>query len=439
MSDGMKIIGLEVQNFKRLRAVSLKLDGNNLILGGQNESGKSSVLDAMWVGLGGPDVMKDLRISEPIRKGAETASITLDLGDLIVTRNWTANDKSYLKVSTKDGANYSSPQGMLNALLGKLFDPFDFSRMSAAGQREILLGIVSIGIDLNSWESQRKEVYDQRTEVNREVTRLENTLKSMDSCEDAPAVEISASTVIGEMEAAQAVKDANDAKRRELDNLKMNCSRLFADCSDVDGEIKKCEERLASLKSLLSEKQTAFKGMKDQFESLNVEVLDLKDPDMSVFSSRLSEVESTNRKVQSKRQYLQISKQRDERKAESDELTETLALMDKTKANAIKEAHFPIEGLAFDDSGITYRDIPFGQCSSEERLRVAMAIAMAMNPRLKVIRISDGSLLDEKNFALIQEMAAEQGYQLLVEKVGDPGEMGVIIEDGAVRGSEASE
>jgi len=64
---------------------------------------------------------------------------------------------------------------------------------------------------------------------------------------------------------------------------------------------------------------------------------------------------------------------------------------------------------------------------------------MAMSPKLKVIRIGEGSLLDKANLELIQAMAAEQGYQLLIEKVGDPGAMGVIIEDGAVKGEDAAQ
>jgi hypothetical protein len=61
-----------------------------------------------------------------------------------------------------------------------------------------------------------------------------------------------------------------------------------------------------------------------------------------------------------------------------------------------------------------------------------MAIAMASNPELRVIRIKDASLLDEDNFAIVKEMAQEKDYQVWMEIVGGNGEMGVYIEEGEV-------
>jgi hypothetical protein len=63
-----------------------------------------------------------------------------------------------------------------------------------------------------------------------------------------------------------------------------------------------------------------------------------------------------------------------------------------------------------------------------------MAVAMAMNPKLRVLRINDGSLLDMENMKLIAQMAAEYDYQVWVERVEPSSESAVIIEDGTVKG-----
>lgn len=83
----MKIIELQAENVKRLRAVDITPDGTLQVIGGRNAQGKSSVLDAVWLALGGGKAAKETPL--PIRDGQEKASVRLDLGDLIVTRSWT--------------------------------------------------------------------------------------------------------------------------------------------------------------------------------------------------------------------------------------------------------------------------------------------------------------------------------------------------------------
>jgi len=82
---------------------------------------------------------------------------------------------------------------------------------------------------------------------------------------------------------------------------------------------------------------------------------------------------------------------------------------------------------------VTFQGIPFHQASSSQQLRVSLAIAMALNPTLRIIRISDGSLLDDHSMAIIREMAKAKDYQIWIEVVGD--RVGIQIEDGLVKGA----
>ena len=51
----MKIVQLHAENYKRLRTVEISPDGNIVTIGGRNGAGKSSILDAIYVALGGAD------------------------------------------------------------------------------------------------------------------------------------------------------------------------------------------------------------------------------------------------------------------------------------------------------------------------------------------------------------------------------------------------
>ena len=60
-------------------------------------------------------------------------------------------------------------------------------------------------------------------------------------------------------------------------------------------------------------------------------------------------------------------------------------------------------------------------------------MGLALNPKLKVLLIRDGSLLDEANLKMLCEMAQAADAQLWIERVGDGQEVSVVIEDGKVR------
>jgi predicted ABC-type transport system involved in lysophospholipase L1 biosynthesis ATPase subunit len=98
----------------------------------------------------------------------------------------------------------------------------------------------------------------------------------------------------------------------------------------------------------------------------------------------------------------------------------------------ITAAKFPLEGLGFGNGAVVYKEIPLSQASSAEQLRVSMAMAMALNPKVRVIRITDGSLLDSSSMKVIDEMANAQDFQIWCEIVDESGKVGIVIEDGAV-------
>jgi len=58
---------------------------------------------------------------------------------------------------------------------------------------------------------------------------------------------------------------------------------------------------------------------------------------------------------------------------------------------------------------------------------------MAASPTLRLIRIRDGSLLDDDAMKLLSKMAEKDGYQIWIERVDTSGKVGFIIEDGSVK------
>ena len=129
----MKIIALEAENVKHLRVVNINPDGSLVVIGGDNAQGKTCVLDAIEYALNGASSIP----VKPIRHGQTKARVVLDLGDIVVTRTFTAKGTNLI-VKNKDGAIFPSPQAMLDKLVGELsFDPLEFSKMDAKKQSEV--------------------------------------------------------------------------------------------------------------------------------------------------------------------------------------------------------------------------------------------------------------------------------------------------------------
>ena len=409
----MKIIELRAANVKRLKAVDITPDGTLQIIGGKNAQGKSSVLDAIWLALGGGKAGKETTL--PIRDGESKASVTLDLGDLVVTRSWTQKGTS-LKVTSKDGAVYGSPQKMLDELVGRLsFDPLEFTRLSAREQRDALLDLVDLDVDVDALDRERAKVFEQRTEVGRAGKAIGDV--QVDA--DLPETERSAQDFIAR------IREAEAHNRRADDAM--------SDYEAAAREVEQTEARVDSLRQQLNDAEESLYSASQRAEMQLKTAQTFVKVDVSPLEDELEGVEELNQQIRANNAAREKAERKADMRQDYEILTKKLAALDEQKATALASATFPVEGLGFDDSGVTYRGVPFSQASSAEQIRVSLAMAMALNPKLRVLRIKDGSLLDEDTLAAIREQVKEQDFQLWLERVGDADEGAIIIEDGQVQ------
>jgi hypothetical protein len=428
----MKIIKLTAENIKKLKAVEITPKGNTVMISGRNNQGKSSVLDAIWLALGGGDASKG--ITMPIRKGEETASVTLDLDDIKVIRNWTEKG-SYLNVFTKDGAKYPSPQALLDGLIGNLsFDPLAFTRLDEKAQVGTLLSIVKLDIDPGKVDAKISGLYDDRTIQNRGLKNLEAQLNGMLKPDlDLPEEETPAGEVMAELEAANKVIYANNKIRNEIQGLKFNVDQAKEGMKALALEKDNRVRALVEIDEKIEVGKAEKKKREAALTAAEAKVKKLKDPDVSVFKARMAETEALNTKIRKAKVYYELNERKLITSKEIDAKTKEMERLAKLKVEAITKAKFPIKGLAFNDSGVTFNEIPFGQCAASEQLRISMAIAMALNPKLRIIRILDGSLLDDENLDILQQTAKDNDFQVWCEVVDGSGKIGIYIEDGQVK------
>jgi DNA repair exonuclease SbcCD ATPase subunit len=397
----VKIVNLKADNFKRLEAVEIDADEYVQFIGGRNSQGKSSVLDAIFLALGGGIAAKTVK--KPVREGEDEAKVVVDLGAYVVTKEW-KNDKATLKIESKDGAKYANPQAFLDKCLGAIaFDPLMFMRLSPKDQKEELLKLVELDINLEANQIARQEAYDERTNVARIAKELDAQLAGLGAFDhEVPEQEVSAQDLI------ERIRVAEKLQRDFVESLRI---------------VRVTEEKIASLKSELAEAEATL-------VRLNSEDVTISE-DVEALEEVLSEVEGTNTKIRNNAQIIVTGERLAYNLGLVAGYASKIESLDKDKSLALANAEFPVVGLSFDDSGILFNDIPLMDASDSEKIRVAIGIAMALNSEIRIIRISDGSLLDSSTIALITQMAQDKDYQLWIETVGDNG-VGVIIEDGKI-------
>lgn len=401
-----KIIRLESTNYKRVKAVEIAPDpdGNLVIVAGKNGQGKSSILDSITAALGGVNAKTT---PKPIRDGEERAEIILETEDLVVIRRFTASGTT-LTVKSPDGAVYPKGQAKLDDLLGKLsLDPLAFTQLSDKDQLATLLDLVQLPFDPDELAAERKELFDERTDVNRELKQARAAAESIHTTPDmADLKPVSVTDLLKEYRDGQSLNHEIDLALTARNGWAEKVERVKRELAEAEQNLKAAEERLATAPPKV---------------------------DLEAIQSKLDNAEQINADVRTFDSWVQASTEVSQKQEEADELTAQIEAIDKRKAEGLAAAVFPVDELGFDESGVTFKSVPFKQASSAEQLRVSLAMAIALNPKLRVIRIADGSLLDSDNLALVESIAREHDFQVWIEMVGDGEGRGIIIEDGEVK------
>jgi DNA repair exonuclease SbcCD ATPase subunit len=427
----VQIVKLTVENVMRISAVEITPTGNVVVIGGRNGAGKTSVLAAIEMALGG----KDHAVDEPVRKGEARGRIVVDLGEIVVERVFSASGGTKLAVRAASGAVFPSPQAMLDHLVGKLaFDPLAFARSREREQAAILRGVVQL--DTTALDTQRLDLFSRRTDVNRDVARLKSHLASMPPLPegDIPESEVDPAELVRQL---QAVEKRNLDRGLVIQTVPISAGLAKDAIATVDRAeqlVEHLQQQLESAKNELERARGAAKRTAEGLAKAKAEAERARaemEPTEPLIE-RVKDCQKTNALVRLAKDRRTTEEALLAAAALSDEMTTAMEQIDASKRKLVAEAKFPIDGLGFEGEHVTLNGIPFSQASGAEQLRASLAIGMALNPKLRVLIARDGSLLDEDGLALLAELADENGFQVWLERVGRGTEVSFLIEDGQV-------
>jgi len=423
----MKLVELQIENIKRIKAVEIHPGPGVTAIGGRNAQGKTCVLDSIEMALAGERSVQP----QPVRQGQESGRtvLTFDSG-LVVKREFDAGGGSRLVVSDPTG-KVKAPQTFLDTLTGKgiAFDPLAFLRMEPLKQLATLKRLV--GVDFSGLDEERKRLESERALAGRDVTGRKTQIESMPQYPGVPAEEVNLSALMTDLQAAMDANQAHNMAHTEAE-------RLESLVSGWQVKIDKATEQLAVWQRQLAQAEAGKASaiaLADAARSLACKRLPA---DTAPIQAKIAGVEDLNRQVRANAARRQLERQFRGLKDQYESLTKQIDGLDREKAKIIGAAAFPVEGLGLGLHGVLYKGLPFEQASSAEQYRVSTAIGFELCPKtgesIRIGLIRDASLLDDDSRKIIAETAAKYDAQLILEVVTeDSADADIIIEDGEVR------
>lgn len=417
----VKITALEAENVKRIKAVALTPSPTGLTLvGGNNNQGKTSVLDALAWALGG----ERFRPDAAQRDGAIAPAhlkVTLSNGVVVERKGKNAS------LTVTDPTGRRSGQQLLNAFVEPL--ALDLPRFMDASDKEkadILLRIIGIGAELHTRDLEIKGLYDKRTFTGQLAAQKKHFAEEMISYPEAPDEPVSASELIRQQQDILARNGENQRLRAQYAELEQQVQQ----CVD---ELKRTRERIATLQQLADELDAKHTKLFNQRETARKTVSQLQDESTAELEASIRDIEETNRKVRANLEKSRAEDEAAQYASEYDRLTESIQQKRADRMALLNGADLPLPGLSVEDGVLTYKGKHWRDMSGSDQLRVAAAIVRRLNPDCGFVLLDKLEQMDLTTLTEFGRWLEAEGLQAIATRVSTGSECQIIIEDGMVK------
>ena len=415
------ITALEAENVKRIKAVALTPSPTGLTLvGGNNNQGKTSVLDALAWALGGDRFRPDAAQRDGAIAPAHL-KVTLSNGVVVERKGKNAS------LTVTDPTGRRSGQQLLNAFVEPL--ALDLPRFMDASDKEkadILLRIIGIGAELHTRDLEIKGLYDKRTFTGQLAAQKKHFAEEMISYPEAPDEPVSASELIRQQQDILARNGENQRLRAQYAELEQQVQQ----CVD---ELKRTRERIATLQQLADELDAKHTKLFNQRETARKTVSQLQDESTAELEASIRDIEETNRKVRANLEKSRAEDEAAQYASEYDRLTESIQQKRAERMALLNGADLPLPELSVEDGVLTYKGKHWRDMSGSDQLRVAAAIVRRLNPDCGFVLLDK---LEQMDMTTLQEFSAwleAEGLQAIATRVSTGSECQIIIEDGMVK------
>lgn len=404
----VKINTLELENVKRIKALTLTPSENGLtVIGGNNGQGKTSVLDAICWLLGGKKYMP----TNASREGAYTEPhlrATLSNG-LVVERK---GKNAALKVMDPQGNR--SGQQLLDSFISEFaLDLPKFLHASEKEKADTLLRIIGVGEQLAQMEEKETSLYNKRHAIGQIADQKKKFAAEMPHWEGVPEKPVSASELILRQQAILQKNAENQRLRTRRD---------------------RCEDALYKAKMTLQEAKQAL--AKAEYEAVQARrsAQDLEDESTAGIERSIAEIDTVNAKIRDNLQRQQAQEEAAALTGQYDALTGEIEAVRRARQELLHSADLPLPGLSVENGKLLYNGKAWDCMSGSDQLRVAAAIVRRLNPECGFVLLDKLEQMDMETLRAFGAWLESEGLQAIATRVSTGEECSVIIEDGYIAG-----
>ena len=407
----MKINKLEIENVKRVKAVKIEPTANGLtIVGGNNNQGKTSVLDAIAWALGG----NKYKPSQAHREGSVNPPhlhIVMNNG-LIVERKGKNSD---LKVIDPNGQK--GGQNLLNSFVEEFaIDLPKFMEYSNKEKANTLLHIIGVGPQLYELERMEQEIYNHRHAIGQIADQKKKFAAEQIYYPDAPKVLVEVKELIAQQQSILVKNGENQRKREQVNKI------------SHQWEIER--QQLEQARQQLAQMEAKHGETTKDLETAQRSALNLQDEYTEELEQNLAQIDEINRKVRAN-----LDKEKAEEDAkdyESQYLTQSTKLDEvrRQKAELLDNADLPLPGLSVVDGELTYNGQRWDNMSGSDQLKVSTAIVRKLKPECGFILLDKLEQMDLTTLEEFGKWLEQEGLQAIATRVSTGDECEIIISDG---------
>lgn len=415
----IKIASLTTENVKRVKSVHIEPSPNGLtIIGGNNNNGKTSILDSIAWALGG----NKYRPSKAQREGSvvpPTINLKLSNG-LIVERKGKNSD---LKVT--DPTGNKAGQNLLDSFVEELaINLPKFINSSDKEKANTLLEIIGVGQQLYELECQEKEKYNMRRSIGQIADQKEKFAKEQPFYPEAPKTLVSITDLITQQQDILAKNGENQRKRDMTDQLHRQATQLMA-------EIERQENTLANLKE-------QYQSVLRDYDVAQKTSEQLQDESTEELEESIANIEAINIKVRANLDREKAEQDAAEYRAQYSSLTTEIESLRKQRMDLLQNADLPLEGLSVEDGELLYNGQRWDNMSGSQQLMVSTAIVRKLKPECGFVLIDKLEQMDMQTLNEFGAWLEQEGLQAIATRVSTGDECSIIIEDGYVKNSESA-
>lgn len=409
--EAVKINSLELENVKRVKAVKLEPTASGLtVVGGKNNQGKTSVLDAIAWALGGAKY----KPSQAQREGSLVEpQLHIELSNGMVVERLGKNGS--LKVT--DPSGQKGNQSLLDGFISQFaLDLPKFMEADKNTKAKILLQIIGVGDKLSAFDKQESELYNRRTEIGRIADQKKKYADEMVQWDGVPEEIVSAAELIQQQQEILARNGRNQELRNQAKNLEAQKTLL--------------EQRIEEAQKALNTMHEQFAELMEKLSIANTNAKDLQDESTAELEESIANIDSTNAKVRDNLNKQRAQEEADEYKRQYGDLTTQIEEVRKARMELLNGVEMPLDELSVQDGELVYKGQKWDNMSGSDQLKVATAIVRKTNPQCGFVLLDKLEQMDIDTMNEFGKWLQDNNLQAIATRVSTGDECSIFIEDG---------